>query len=101
MAAEKQFERSAYDSYLRKLSEEEDGFRHSFRTAFFQAMHEELTGRQYEVLWMIEVEGLSCKQCAERLGISPSAVSRHCSRGKKRLRTLLAYNLELRHQYFS
>ena len=52
MAAEKQFERSAYDSYLRKLSEEEDGFRHSFRTAFFQAMHEELTGRQYEVLWM-------------------------------------------------
>ena len=35
MAAEKQFERSAYDSYLRKLSEEEDGFRHSFRTAFF------------------------------------------------------------------
>ena len=101
MAAEKQFERSAYDSYLRKLSEEEDGFRRSFRTAFFQAMHEELTGRQYEVLWMIEVEGLSCKQCAERLGISPSAVSRHCSRGKKRLRTLLAYNLELRHQYFS
>ena len=54
MAAEKQFERSAYDSYLRKLSEEEDGFRHSFRTAFFQAMHEELTGRQYEVLWMGE-----------------------------------------------
>ena len=101
MAAEKQFERSAYDSYLRKLSEEEDGFRHSFRTAFFQAMHEELTGRQYEVLWMIEVEGLSCKQCAERLGISPSAVSRHCSRGKKRLRTLLASNLELRHHYFS
>ena len=46
MAAEKQFERSAYDSYLRKLSEEEDGFRRSFRTAFFQAMHEELTGRQ-------------------------------------------------------
>ena len=101
MAAEKQFERSAYDSYLRKLSEEEDGFRHSFRTAFFQAMHEELTGRQYEVLWMIEVEGLSCKQCAERLRISPSAVSRNCSRGKKRLRTLLAYNLELRHHYFS
>ena len=77
------------------------GFRQAFRTAFFRAMREQLTPRQYEVLWMIEVEGLSCKQCAERLGISPSAVSRHCSRGKKRLRTLLAYNLELRHQYFS
>ena len=70
MAAEKQFERSAYDSYLRKLSEEEDGFRHSFRTAFFQAMHEELTGRQYEVLWMGEVEGMTGKEIAARLGIS-------------------------------
>ena len=85
--------RLAYRQYL--------GFRQAFRTAFFRAMREQLTPRQYEVLWMIEVEGLSCKQCAERLGISPSAVSRHCSRGKKRLRTLLAYNLELRHQYFS
>ena len=83
------------------LAEDDRGFRQAFRTAFFRAMREQLTPRQYEVLWMIEVEGLSCKQCAERLGISPSAVSRHCSRGKKRLRTLLAYNLELRHQYFS
>ena len=84
--------RLAYRQYLGLLAEDDRGFR---------AMREQLTPRQYEVLWMIEVEGLSCKQCAERLGISPSAVSRHCSRGKKRLRTLLAYNLELRHHYFS
>lgn len=93
--------RLAYRQYLGLLAEDDRGFRQAFRTAFFRAMREQLTPRQYEVLWMIEVEGLSCKQCAERLGISPSAVSRHCSRGKKRLRTLLAYNLELRHQYFS
>ena len=86
--------RLAYRQYLGLLAEDDRGFRQAFRTAFFRAMRE-------QVLWMIEVEGLSCKQCAERLGISPSAVSRHCSRGKKRLRTLLAYNLELRHQYFS
>ena len=92
--------RLAYRQYLGLLAEDDRGFRQAFRTAFFRAMREQLTPRQYEVLWMIEVEGLSCKQCAERLGISPSAVSRHCSRGKKRLRTLLAYNLELRHQYF-
>ena len=73
--------RLAYRQYLGLLAEDDRGFRQAFRTAF--------------------LEGLSCKQCAERLGISPSAVSRHCSRGKKRLRTLLAYNLELRHQYFS
>ena len=92
--------RLAYRQYLGLLAEDDRGFRQAFRTAFFRAMREQLTPRQYEVLWMVEVEGLSCKQCAERLGISPSAVSRHCSRGKKRLRTLLAYNLELRHQYF-
>ena len=86
--------RLAYRQYLGLLAEDDRGFRQAFRTAFFRAMREQLTPRQYEVLWMIEVEGLSCKQCAERLGISPSAVSRHCSRGKKRLRTLLAYNLE-------
>ena len=75
--------RLAYRQYLGLLAEDDRGFRQAFRTAFFRAMREQLTPRQYEVLWMIEVEGLSCKQCAERLGISPSAVSRHCSRGKK------------------
>ena len=78
--------RLAYRQYLGLLAEDDRGFRQAFRTAFFRAMREQLTPRQYEVLWMIEVEGLSCKQCAERLGISPSAVSRHCSRGKKRHR---------------
>ena len=65
--------RLAYRQYLGLLAEDDRGFRQAFRTAFFRAMREQLTPRQYEVLWMIEVEGLSCKQCAERLGISPSA----------------------------
>ena len=67
--------RLAYRQYLGLLAEDDRGFRQAFRTAFFRAMREQLTPRQYEVLWMIEVEGLSCKQCAERLRISPSAVS--------------------------
>ena len=91
----------SFSAYLNEEAEDNQWQRQALRQALGRAIREELTGRQYEVLWMIEVEGLSCKQCAERLGISPSAVSRHCSRGKKRLRTLLAYNLELRHQYFS
>ena len=45
------------------------------------ALYEEykriLTGRQYEVLWMREIEGLSGKEIAGKLGISASAVSRH------------------------
>ena len=79
----------------------DSAFRASFRDAFFRALREELTGRQYEVLWLKEVEGLSGKEIAYKLGISQSAVSRHLTRGKKRLRVLLAYNLELRSQRFS
>ena len=70
--------RLAYRQYLGLLAEDDRGFRQAFRTAFFRAMREQLTPRQYEVLWMIEVEGLSCKQCAERLGISPSAADAAC-----------------------
>ena len=75
-------------------------FRRQCREACFRALHEQLTARQYEVLWLSEVEGLSGKEISYKLGISQSAVSRHLTRGKKRLRVLLAYNLELRSQSF-
>lgn len=92
---------AAYEAYLASLGSDDSAFRASFRNAFFRALREELTGRQYEVLWLKEVEGLSGKEIAYKLGISQSAVSRHLTRGKKRLRVLLAYNLELRNRTFS
>ena len=92
---------AAYEAYLASLGSDDSAFRASFRDAFFHALREELTGRQYEVLWLKEVEGLSGKEIAYKLGISQSAVSRHLTRGKARLRVLLAYNLELRSQTFS
>ena len=92
---------TAYEAYLASLGSDDSAFRASFRDAFFGALGEELTGRQYEVLWLKEVEGLSGKEIAYKLGISQSAVSRHLTRGKKRLRVLLAYNLELRNRTFS
>ncbi len=92
---------AAYEAYLASLGSDDSAFRASFRDAFFRALREELTGRQYEVLWLKEVEGLSGKEIAYKLGISQSAVSRHLTRGKKRLRVLLAYNLELRNRTFS
>lgn len=46
--------RLAYRQYLGLLAEDDRGFRQAFRTAFFRAMREQLTPRQYEVLWMIE-----------------------------------------------
>ena len=92
---------AAYEAYLAPLGPDDSASRASSRDAFFRALREELTGRQYEVLWHKEVEGLSGKEIAYKLGISQSAVSRHLTRGKKRLRVLLAYNLELRNRTFS
>ena len=98
---EREADRAAYEGYLAALASDDSAFRASFRDAFFHALKEQLTDRQYEVLWLREVEGLSGKQIAYKLGISQSAVSRHLTRGKERLRVLLAYNLELRSQTFS
>lgn len=94
-------DRAAYEDYIAALAGDDSAFRAAFREAFFRALKEQLTGRQYEVLWLNEVEGLSGKEIAYKLGISQSAVSRHLTRGKTRLRRLLAYNLELRNQSFS
>lgn len=93
-------DRVAYDGYLTQLGTDDSAFRRQFREAFFRALHEQLTARQYQVLWLSEVEGLSGKEISYKLGISQSAVSRHLTRGKNRLRTLLAYNLELRSRPF-
>lgn len=50
------------------------------------ALYEEykriLTERQFEVMWLKEIEGLSGKEISGRLDISQSAVSRHLTRGK-------------------
>ena len=98
---EQQADRAAYEGYLAALAEDDSAFRAAFRAAFFHALREQLTGRQYEVLMLSEVDGLSGKEISYKLGISQSAVSRHLTRGKTRLRRMLAYNLELRGQQFS
>ncbi len=53
------------------------------------ALYEEykriLTERQYEVLWLHEIEGLSGKEIAGKLGISPSVISRHLTWGRERI----------------
>lgn len=92
---------AAYEGYLAELGADDSAFRAHFREAFFHALEEQLTARQYQVLWLSEVEGLSGKEISYRLGISQSAVSRHLTRGKKRLRVLLSYNLELRSQAYA
>ncbi|MGI6180586.1 MAG: RNA polymerase sigma factor [Agathobaculum sp.] len=95
-----QADRAAYQGYLSSLASDNSAFRAAFRETFFRAMREQLTARQYEVLWLSEVDGLSGKEIAYKLGISQSAVSRHRTRGKRKLRVLLSYNLDLQHEIF-
>ena len=48
MSGERQYDRCAYESYIRDLGQEDSTLRAAFRTAFFEAMRSELTARQYE-----------------------------------------------------
>lgn len=52
-----------------------------------------LTERQFEVMWLKEIEGLSGKEVAAKLGISQSAVSRHFLRGMNTVRKALKKEL--------
>ena len=52
-----------------------------------------MTERQFEVMWLKEVEGLSGKEVAAKLGISQSAVSRHSLRGMNTVRKVLKKEL--------
>ena len=53
--------------------------------ALYQEYKRILTVRQYEVLRLKEVERLSGKQIAYKLGISQSAVSRYLTQGKMKI----------------
>ncbi len=66
MSGERQYDRCAYESYIRDLGEENSTLRAAFRTAFFEAMRSELTARQYEVLRLETVEGMNGKEVAAR-----------------------------------
>lgn len=86
--------RSACDQYFAALAGDNSAWRTAFRESFLRAMKEELTPRQYEALWRHCVDGQAQNEIARDWGVSPSAVCRHLSRGRRRLRRLLAYNLD-------
>ena len=62
--------------------------------ALYQEYKRILTDRQYEVLWLHEIEGLSGKEIAAKLGISQSAVSRHSLRGMNVIRKILKKEID-------
>ncbi|MGM9613606.1 MAG: RNA polymerase sigma factor [Butyricicoccus sp.] len=96
MLTERMANQAAMQTYLEDLGGDNRAWRTAFREAFFRAMRDTLTERQYEALRLHYLEGKSQKEIAALWGVSPSAVCRHLARGKKRLRHLLSYNLEFR-----
>lgn len=53
---------------------------------------EELTHRQAELIGLYYAEQLSMTEIADRLGISPSTVSRTIKRGRVRIKKYFKYN---------
>lgn len=96
MLTQRMADRAAMRDYLVQLGGDNSAWRAAFRDAFFRAMRDTLTERQYQALRLHYLEGKSQKQIAELWGISPSAVCRHIKRARQRLSVMLSYNLEYR-----
>ena len=94
MLSEGMANHAALRQYLLEISEDNSTWKNSFRQMFHRAMRDVLTSRQYDVLMLYYVQGLRQNQIAARWGVSPSAVSKHLKRARKRLIVMLAYNLE-------
>ena len=87
-------DRAAMREYLQSLGGDNSAWRAAFRDAFFRAMRDTLTERQYQALCMHYLDGKSQKQIAALWGVSPSAVCRHLKKARRRLAIMLSYNLE-------
>ena len=87
-------DRAAMREYLQSLGGDNSAWRAAFRDAFFRAMRDTLTERQYQALCMHYLDGKSQKQIAALWGVSPSAVCRHLKKARRRLAIMLSDNLE-------
>ncbi|MEF9970991.1 MAG: sigma-70 family RNA polymerase sigma factor [Oscillospiraceae bacterium] len=64
----------------------------SMSTRVHGVIREELTERQEELIRLYYFEQMSMTEIAQRLGLSPSTVSRTIKRGRERLCKYLKYN---------
>ncbi len=58
-----------------------------------RAIRHELTGRQRDCLTMYYFGGMTMREIAHRLGLSPSTVTRHIKAAQARLRKVASYYL--------
>lgn len=79
--------------WQRELQQDNDEAMERLRRNLRDARLDELTPRQAELLRLHFDEGLSVREIARRLGVSPSTVSRTLKRAKERLHRCLRYGL--------
>ncbi|WBY63576.1 MAG: Sigma70-r4-2 domain-containing protein [Thermocaproicibacter melissae] len=71
--------------------EEEDVRRKLLLRALKGAVNKELTPRQRECVELLYGKGMSQRQIAAQLGLSPATVSRHLAKARRRLLRVLQY----------
>lgn len=76
-------------AYLRQIGGDNSAKISALKAALAEAIQEDLTPRQREIILAYYNEGLTQRQIAARLGIERSTVSRTKRRGEARLRKCL------------
>ena len=74
-----------------RRSEEADEYLTALKRMMSCAIREELSPRQKECIILYYVYGMKQREIADKLQLNPSVVSRHISRGLRRLQRVLKY----------
>ena len=77
--------------YARLMAEDNGAEIRRLEQNLAQALREDVTPRQRQVLFLYYDQGLTMKEIGESLGVDRSTVSRTMKRGERRLRRCLRY----------
>lgn len=77
--------------YARLMAQDNRGQLQQLRRNLAQALREELTQRQRQVLFLYYEQGLNMREIGELLGIDRTTVSRTMKRGEARIHRCLRY----------
>ena len=77
--------------YVQSMSGDNHAQHQELRRNLIQALEEDVTPRQREMLTLYYIAGLNIPAISRRLGVNKSTVSRTLQRGKNRLRRCLRY----------
>lgn len=91
--------KAAMRKYISELYGDNSEFIKDFKIAFFKAMRESLTKKQYDALIEHYVYGKKQKEIAKEWNVSPAVICRHIKKARSKLNMLLSYNLYYQHNY--